>query len=451
MFFAAIVALCASDCFLIYSSSVRFDSFLFYWSGCVIIRNCVFANLTAGPAGLGGAVSIVAPIADARITSVTFTQCRAFGDFPAIGAGGACYLSTTTTAVDCVCAHNCSSGGHAHFIDLLAGHPESRHTIASSTVLAAGSVRSLHATDATLGIDGGSEVEVSNMNFTNCRVSGEGAVTACEPGSRPIIYTSLTLLGNSGQSLLHMDDRSSKPRLLHSVIVDNRVGIAVLTANYFGIDVESTIFNGNGDNICLLTNPSNYFAFSRCVFSGSFPSTWAYSPATNFMHTRTATYAISGWNTWLCAVTMIPTRSFPFRTKMVRSRSSTQSGSLLPTEPTGTVPPSQTKLSHALATTPPFEPTEWPLTHAGDSGTAGGPLTLYLSLVGGSGIAIVAGIAIAIFIWRAPATPPALNPTTLAESFTNPDSASRDRPWTRDSPPPASIPTLPGDDIDEFL
>jgi hypothetical protein len=431
MLFAAIAALSSSECLLVYSSSARFDSFRYYWSDCVIIRHSVFSNLTAGSAGLGGAVSIVAPIGDAHISSVTFTQCRAFGDFPVAGAGGACYLSTTTTAVDAVCAHSCSSGGHAHFIDLLAGHPESRHTISSSTVVGGGSVRSARPTDATLGIDGGSEVEVWNLNFTNCRVSGEGAVSACEPGSRPIMYASLTLVNNSGQSLLHVDDRSSKPRLIHSVIVNNTVGIAVLTANYFGIDVDFTIFSGNGDKICWLTNPSNYFGFSGCVFSGAFPPTWAYSPASNFMHTRTATYAISGWNTWLCAVRPIPSKSLIVRSRTINRSAGGRSIAPSPTA-RGT---SSSKLSPGLATTHPFEPTEWWLTHTGDSSAKGGPMTLYLSLVGGSAIAIVGAIAVVLFMFRSPAAPPGVDPGALSTNFAS-----------FAGPHPISITTLPADD-----
>jgi hypothetical protein len=437
MLLAALAALSACECALVYSSGARFDSLPYYWSDCVVIRGCVFANLTAGPGGLGGAVSIVAPIADARISGVTFTECRAFGDFPVPGAGGACYLSTTATAVERACAHNCSAGGHAHFIALLAGRPESRHTVASSTVGGGGAARSARATDATLGVDGGSEAAVSDLNFTNCRVSGEGAVAACEPGSRPVLFASLTAVGNSGQSLLRVDARSSKARLLHSVVVDNAVGVAVLTANYFGIDVEATIFSGNGEKICWLTNPSNYFGFSGCVFSGAFPPTWAYSPAANFMPTRTATYAISGWVTALCGVTPVRARSRPPRSRTAGAASPARSAPPAPTErPARTALPSPTKPSLAVRTTAPFEPTEWPLTPPGDGGKAGSPLALYVSLAGGSAIAVVGAIAIGVWIWRAPA-PPGVDPRSLAESFTD--------PFPRDSAPPRSIATLPGD------
>jgi hypothetical protein len=205
MFFPILLSFSLSDCPFVYISPIRFDSFLYYFWDCVIIRQSIFFDLTAGPSGLGGAISIVAPISDARITAVTFSECRA------AGAGGACYLATTTTAIDSVCANNCSSGGHAHFVDLLADDVKTAHSITSSTVFNAGWFKSLRTTDRTLGIDGGSEVEISSLNFTNCQVSGEGAVSSCEPGSRPIVYNSLTIVGNGGQSLLHVDSRSSKP------------------------------------------------------------------------------------------------------------------------------------------------------------------------------------------------------------------------------------------------
>jgi hypothetical protein len=471
-----------SDCPRVYTSSLRFDSFLFPWSDCVLIRECIFTDLASLPVGLGGAISIIAPIADVRVTEATFIECRAFGDFASAGSGGACYLDTTTTAITFVCASNCSAGSRAHFTDLVAAHAEARHSVDASTVLSAGSHRSLHATDATFAVEGGSETSFSGLNFTNCRVSGEGAVCGCEPGDRRITFTNIVAVANAGQSLLHVNERPNKPQLAHSVICDNAVSRAVLTGVHYGIDVETTIFSGNGDKICSLTNPSNLFSFSACVFSGPFPTTCAYAQAPNLLFTRTATYAISGRNTWPCVVTPLasPSRLASRSAASSRRRSATPRAQDWPPSTAtarapgtvGATPNRSTAASsarspsptaHGLQTTAPFTPSEWPPVHSSGSNGDAGVIGLYCGIIGGSAIAGIAAGVIVFLVWQKRGAKPGLDPRGLSTDFTGMDGAYVDSQWRRDplqefarQHPQAgaevpSMSTFRGEDIDELL
>jgi hypothetical protein len=476
LFLPTLFPICHSDCSVTYSLPSRFDSLSFFWTDCVLIRHVVFSGLSAGLPGRGGAVSIIASISDAHIVDVTFIECRSSI------SGGACYLSTTTTTLDQICAANCSSGSHSHFIDLLAAQIDSRHSLNATTVLAAGWFRAVLTTDATLGVDDGCGSDVSNVNFTGGRVTGEGAVCACEPGSRPITFSSLTVVANVGQSIIRVDQRSSKPRISHSVFVNNSASVALLTANHFGIDVDGSIFAGNSEPVCRLANPSNYFGFAGCAFSGPFPITWAYSPAPNYVYTHTATFVIAGWSSFACAVEQksapYRSRSLPVRSRSVGRATRTRtdvagyaSGTVrrersvtVTIERSMSVPEvrSVTGSSHAgMRTTAVFTMSEWLVTDSGGAGGDGqiGALGLYLGVIGGAAIAGVgAGIGV-FFAWRARGAGVDHRPMATEHA----DDGYVAGQWGREKvaqitngPPKGevsirSIATIPGDDSDELL
>jgi hypothetical protein len=404
-----------ADCFT-YSFPNRFDSSFYpFWTDCVVISQTVFLGLSSGRDGLGGAVAVVTPLSECRVTFVTFFSCRAIGEFLMLGAGGACYLLPAKTTISQVCARNCSTGGHGHFAVLCADRPDGVHSANMSTVCFGGLIVSPHLTDATFSLDGGAELGLSSVNFTDCLTTGEGASVACKPGDRPITFSQLTIVGSSGQSLIRVDGRTTKAHLSHSVIVNNTVQTAVLAGDRYGIEVEATIFSGNGDKICSLTNPSNVFAFSNCVFSGPFPPTVAHAPASNLVFTQTATWAIAGWSTAWCRATPIAYR--------------TQTVTLTRTE----------VASNRPSCTGPFTQSAWPIIHSGgDDSQTGGAGGLYGAIGGGAAIAGIVAGAVVFLVLRRRSHPAGTSARPLTEEVPGAGSPYVESSWQRE--PVAVVP-----------
>jgi hypothetical protein len=240
-----------------------------------VIRNCVWDWVSA--TDWGCSVFIRNEKTSVEIYDTTFahsaTNWKKSDD---LGFGGACALKCRTVIIGRCCGYYCTAYYWGQFAYIDGSGPTC--TISSSTFLLCGV---LHTDTSRAGDNGGIEFadsfspDLSDLNFTSCRVHNWGSAILCRSGSQGFSCVRTTVYGCSGESEIDVT-RSSLPRISFCNFYSNSASTyCVLSASTYGMIVSDCIFNGNGDSkdIGLYINIAVKFQVGNCVFSGPLPST----------------------------------------------------------------------------------------------------------------------------------------------------------------------------------
>jgi hypothetical protein len=202
------------------------------------------------------------------VTRSEFIACSAVGNSKSqVAKGGALYFDGRI-ALDRCCATDCASdnfGSFAYFTTTVRCDVNAS-SILSAKVPSTGSGGTFYLQQSTRSL--------SSVNFTQCDVAQAGAAFWCPWGASPGFDAAfLTVVSSSGESAIESYCEEEQT-VTQSNFYDNA---ATVLAEYsaLGMKVTSCIFRGNYA-ICFMndavTDVSQQFQFTDCVFSGSLPS-----------------------------------------------------------------------------------------------------------------------------------------------------------------------------------
>jgi hypothetical protein len=256
------------------------------------------------------------------IIDTTFAHCVTYWvaqpGYVLKGCGGACSLNCHSLSISGCCCFYCTARYYEQFLWVEGTGPTCNLT--TSTFVLCGID---HTNTNNVGDHGGIEVHTafctigSDLNFTDSRVTGQGAAILARTGSAALTLTRLTVLRCQGQSIIE-STRSSSPTISFCNFYECTVTTRwVLTGNSSGMAVKNCVFKSNGDqkDIGLLSSSvANVFTIENCVFSGGFPvDGYIAKTDPNYANVDTASYRLFAMRTEYCPAIPLATPSISVR------------------------------------------------------------------------------------------------------------------------------------------